>query len=212
MHARRNPKPQPGKAAPQRVRIIGGKWKRTLLPVADAQGLRPTPDRVRETVFNWINHLIEGRWPNVRCLDLFAGTGALGFEAASRGAARVVMVENHAPAVRHLEATRGKLEAADVEVRRADALLAVRDFARSGQRFDLVFLDPPYHQDWLVKILPECANLLAPDGLVYAESELPLDGAPAPAWLDGWEVVRADRAGMVFFHLLQRKSAPGIRA
>ncbi|WP_234814918.1 RsmD family RNA methyltransferase, partial [Noviherbaspirillum denitrificans] len=85
-----------GRRKPQQVRIIGGQWKRTPLAVLDAEGLRPTPDRVRETVFNWINHLLDGGWEQVRCLDLFAGTGALGFEAASRGAVRVVMVEDNA--------------------------------------------------------------------------------------------------------------------
>jgi 16S rRNA (guanine(966)-N(2))-methyltransferase RsmD len=89
--------------APQQVRIIGGAWKRTPLPVLDALGLRPTPDRVRETVFNWINHQLAGDWDSVDCLDLFAGSGALGFEAASRGARSVTMIDNHAPATRQLE-------------------------------------------------------------------------------------------------------------
>lgn len=201
-----------GRPAPQRVRIIGGQWKRSLLPVPDGQGLRPTPDRVRETVFNWINHLLDARWQGLRCLDLFAGSGALGFEAASRGAAQVLMLEHLAPAVRHLQATAARLGASQVEVRRADARIAVRELARAGARFDLIFLDPPYHQDWLEKMLPECEGLLASGGLVYAESEQPLDGEAAPAWIEGWEVVRADRAGMVFYHLLQRKSGSGIRA
>ncbi len=206
------PGPAPGKAAPQRVRIIGGRWKRTLLPVTDAEGLRPTPDRVRETVFNWINHLIEGRWEGLRCLDLFAGSGALGFECASRGAAHVLMVENHMPAVRHLQAVRARLDAAQVEVRRADALAGLRELQARGERFALIFLDPPYHMGWLEKLLPPCEDLLAPDGLIYAESEQALDGEAAPAWMQDWEVLRAGRAGMVFFHLLQRKSTPGIRA
>lgn len=205
-------RPPAGGAAPQRVRIIGGQWKRSILPVPAGQGLRPTPDRVRETVFNWINHLVEARWRGLRCLDLFAGSGALGFEAASRGAAQVLMVEHHAPAVRHLQAAAARLGASQVEVRRADARIAARELARQGERFDLVFLDPPYHQDWLEKMLPECAELLACEGLVYAESEQPLDGESPPAWMEGWDIVRADRAGMVFYHLLQRKSGPGIRA
>src|SRR5437764_6179211 len=82
-------------AVHHQVRIIGGRWKRTPLPVLDAEGLRPTPDRVRETVFNWLNHLLDGEWEKLNCLDLFAGTGVLGFEAASRGAARVTMVESN---------------------------------------------------------------------------------------------------------------------
>src|SRR6476469_1170465 len=91
----RRPAPKPRRThPPQQVRIIGGQWKRTPLPVLDRDGLRPTPDRVRETVFNWLGHLLDGNWATVRCLDLFAGTGALGFEAASRGAQQVTLVES----------------------------------------------------------------------------------------------------------------------
>lgn len=203
-----------GRAAPTRqVRIIGGLWKRTPLAVLDAEGLRPTPDRVRETVFNWLNHLLDGAWQEVACLDLFAGSGALGFEAASRGAARVLMVEANAPAVRQLEAAKDKLRAQQVSILRGDAFsvaqrLAARlDEAGKGEtRFDLIFLDPPYHWDWLAKMLPVCERLLAAGGLLYAEAERPLDGAAAPPWLAGWEVVRAAQAGMVHYHLLQRRN------
>lgn len=188
----------------QQVRIIGGQWKRTPLPVLDAEGLRPTPDRVRETVFNWLNHLLDGAWSNIRCLDLFAGTGALGFEAASRGAASVIMVEDNIGAVKQLEAVRTKLNAEQVTVRRGDALAVAKREADAGFRFDVIFLDPPYHREWLVKALPLCARLLTARGLVYAESELPLDGDAPPDWLAGWDVIRADKAGMVFYHLLQR--------
>jgi 16S rRNA (guanine(966)-N(2))-methyltransferase RsmD len=126
------------------VRIIGGQWKRTPLPVLDAEGLRPTPDRVRETVFNWITHLIDGAWEQVACLDLFAGSGALGFEAASRGARRVVMVENSGPAVRQLEANRDKLKADKLAIVRGDALAAVQSAAqREPGGYGLVFIDPP---------------------------------------------------------------------
>lgn len=218
-------KSQGKKTVPHQVRIIGGLWKRTPLPVADADGLRPTPDRVRETVFNWINHLFDGAWEGRACLDLFAGSGALGFEAASRGAARVLMVENHGPALRQLEAVKDKLQAAQVTVMRGDALARVRELAASlalvpaaagnaGRRegaFDVIFLDPPYHQDWLAKILPYCAGLLQPGGLVYAEAEVPLVGLEAP-WLAEWEIVRADKAGMVFYHLLQNRNMTGIQA
>lgn len=181
------------------------------MPVLDAEGLRPTPDRVRETVFNWLTHLLDGAWSNVACLDLFAGTGVLGFEAASRGAARVVMVEANTPAVKQLGATKGKLHADQVSIVRGDALsvaqaLLARD-AGPASGFQLIFLDPPYHQDWLPKILPVCAKLLVTGGLVYAESELPLDTEAPPDWLAEWKVVRADKAGMVFYHLLQRKIA-----
>lgn len=192
----------------QQVRIIGGQWKRTPLPVLDAEGLRPTPDRVRETLFNWLNHLLDGNWTNVRCLDLFAGTGALGFEAASRGAANVTMVEDNPAAVRQLEAVKAKLNAAHVQVRRGNALAIAASLAsmdsNAGSKFDVVFLDPPYHQGWLEKILPLCARLLADGGLVYAESEVPLDTETTPEWFAGWDVIRADKAGMVFYHLLHR--------
>lgn len=204
---------KPVNRGPHQVRIIGGQWKRTPLPVLDAEGLRPTPDRVRETVFNWITHLIDGDWARVACLDLFAGSGALGFEAASRGARRVVMVENSSPAVRQLEANRDKLKADAIAILRGDALAAARNAAqREPGGYSLVFIDPPYHQGWLEKVLPTCMTLLTPSGLVYVEAEFPLDGDDAPAWMQDWEVVRADKAGMVFYHLLQRKSSARIEA
>ncbi|HWT71039.1 MAG TPA: 16S rRNA (guanine(966)-N(2))-methyltransferase RsmD [Oxalicibacterium sp.] len=200
-------KPSPAKPAPGRVhqvRIIGGQWKRTPLPVPDAEGLRPTPDRVRETVFNWLNHLFDGAWEGVACLDLFAGTGVLGFEAASRGAAQVVMVESHAPAVRQLQMTRDKLHATQIDILRGDAWTLAQGMR---QRFNLVFLDPPYQKNWLEKMLPLCGSLLADGGLVYAESEVSLVSDTPPAWLAGWEIVRADSAGMVYYHLLRAKTA-----
>jgi 16S rRNA (guanine966-N2)-methyltransferase len=193
---------------PQQVRIIGGAWKRTPLPVLDALGLRPTPDRVRETVFNWINHLWNANWADAACLDLFAGSGALGFEAASRGAKSVTMIDSHSPVVRQLEVIKDKLKAENVAILRADALTAAQNMALRGQRFKLVFLDPPYHQEFLSKALPLCAGLLEPGGLVYAEAGAPLpfapdDGSPAPDWLAPWEAIRADKAGVVFYHLLR---------
>jgi 16S rRNA (guanine(966)-N(2))-methyltransferase RsmD len=196
--------------APRQVRIIGGQWKRTPLPVFEAEGLRPTPDRVRETLFNWLNHLFDGQWGGKACLDLFAGTGALGFEAASRGAGRVVMVEAFTPAARQLQAIKDKLKADQVAVVRGDAA-AIADGLqdREAGQFHAIFLDPPYHQEWLPRMLPRCANLLAPGGLIYAEAEFALDrvedGKCAPDWMADWEVVRADKAGMVCFHVLQRK-------
>ena len=197
---------------PQQVRIIGGLWKRTPLPVLDALGLRPTPDRVRETVFNWINHLWDANWADATCLDLFAGTGALGFEAASRGALAVTMVDSHSPVVRQLEAIKGKLKADNVAVLRADALVTAQNMAMRGQRFKLVFLDPPYHQKLLSKVLPLCADLLEPGALVYVEAGAalpfaPEDGSAAPDWLAPWEAVRADKAGIVFYQLLKLRNS-----
>ena len=201
------------------VRIIGGQWKRTPLAVLDAEGLRPTPDRVRETVFNWLTHLFDGAWERVACLDLFAGTGALGFEAASRGAARVVMVELNATAVRQLQATQEKLQATQVNILRGDAGAAAKNLlSRMGNprnaedRFQLIFLDPPYHQDWLAKMLPSCAQLLSDGGLVYVEAEHALDNESLPEWMSEWQVIRADKAGMVFYHLLQRKNGSQFQA
>ncbi|MES2129910.1 MAG: 16S rRNA (guanine(966)-N(2))-methyltransferase RsmD [Pseudomonadota bacterium] len=193
---------------PQQVRIIGGAWKRTPLPVLEAAGLRPTPDRVRETVFNWINHLWEGDWSAAHCLDLFAGSGALGFEAASRGAESVLMIDSHTPVVRQLETVKDKLKAGQVNLVRGDALAMAQGLAARGQRYDLIFLDPPYHQDFLAKALPMCKNLLKPGGLVYAEAGAalpfaPEDGSATPDWLASWESVRADKAGIVFYHLLK---------
>lgn len=206
-------KPSKPQRSGHQVRIIGGQWKRTPLQVLDAEGLRPTPDRVRETVFNWLNHLLDGTWERVRCLDLFAGTGALGFEAASRGAESVLMIENSQPAVRQLETTREKLKTDRVVIRRGDARSVAQQLAQAGgARFQLIFLDPPYHQDWLPAMLPLCLPLLADDGVVYAETEAPIDANALPEWLAGWTVVRADKAGMVCYHLLQRNRNAGIKA
>jgi len=189
------------------VRIIGGDWKRTPLPVLDAAGLRPTPDRVRETVFNWINHLRDGNWATATCLDLFAGSGALGFEAASRGAAAVTMVDSYTPVIRQLEEIKTKLRADNVQLLRGDALTVAQSLAARGQRFDLIFLDPPYQQDFLSRCLPLCAALLKEGGLVYAESgeSLVFEGESAqnqPDWLSPWQIVRADKASTVYYHLL----------
>jgi 16S rRNA (guanine(966)-N(2))-methyltransferase RsmD len=185
--------------APRQVRIIGGQWKRTPLPVPELEGLRPTPDRVRETVFNWIEHLKAGDWKRITSLDLFAGTGALGFEAASRGAAKVVLVESHPAALSQLMATKEKLRAEQVSVLRGDAL---RQMASMAGKFDLIFLDPPYQLQLLPQLLPLCRPLLAQDGLVYAEADAPFDVAPHPEWLTGWQVVRSSKAGAVHYGLL----------
>lgn len=192
------------KSSPQQVRIIAGQWKRTPLTVLDAPGLRPTPDRVRETLFNWLGFLFQSDWSNRRCLDLFAGSGALGFEAASRGAAQVTLVESYLPAVRQLEQLQERLKAGGLEIMRGDAMLLVKKLAALVPRYDVIFLDPPFHRDLLNQILPDCIALLQPTGLLYLEAEKQLAAQDLPPCLAGWEVVRADRAGKVFFHLLQR--------
>ena len=175
-----------------RVRIVGGLWRSRLIPVPRLPGLRPTPDRVRETLFNWLGQDLTG-W---RCLDLFAGTGVLGFEAASRGAEHVTLVERDARAAAALRETARSLDAAQVEVVRADAV----EFARSAPcRFDLVFLDPPYRMGLLEKVEPALERLLTPGGWLYAESEQPL------THLGRWTTIRGGHAGQVHFHLMRGK-------
>jgi 16S rRNA (guanine(966)-N(2))-methyltransferase RsmD len=191
------------------VRIIGGMWKRTPLPVLSAQGLRPTPDRVRETVFNWINHQRDANWADAQVLDLFAGSGALGFEAASRGAKSVMMIDSNVPVVRQLDEIKTKLKADNVQIMRGDALAVAQSAAARGQKFDLIFLDPPYQQEFLERCLPQCTRILQEGGLVYAESGAALEFEPGatPDWMAPWEILRADKAGMVFFHLLKLRES-----
>ncbi len=176
-----------------RVRIIGGAWRSRLISFPDQQDLRPTPDRVRETLFNWLGQDLTG----LRCLDLFAGSGALGFEAASRGAKQVVMVERERGACAALEANRKTLDATQVEIVRADAL----DFLRGGRGvYDVVFLDPPFSNDvWgaLFELLPRC---LADGARVYCESG---GNVAAPA---GWRIHKQGRAGQVSYQLLNRST------
>jgi len=174
-----------------RVRIIGGAWRSRLLAFPPRPELRPTPDRVRETVFNWLGQDLTGR----NCLDLFAGSGALGFEAASRGARRVVMVEHDAATFRALEASRTALDASAVELKRADALEFLR--AEDGV-YDVVFVDPPYRSDLWPRVAPLLPRHLAPQALVYLERA----GRAGP--LPGFEVWRQGRAGQVAYQLLKR--------
>ena len=180
-----------------RVRIIGGSWKRTPLPVLAVEGLRPTPDRVRETLFNWLGQDLTG-W---HCLDLFAGSGALGLEAASRGAAQVTMVEQNARLCRSLVAVRQRLGAAAVEIVQADALQWLT--TAPARRFDLILLDPPFHRGWVGKLLPRVGDVLADGGRVYVECESALTDAAASA-AAALRVIRSDRAGQVHYHLLAR--------
>ena len=178
------------------VRLIAGQWKRSKLPVAPVQGLRPTPDRVRETLFNWLGQNLSG-W---RCLDAFAGSGALGFAAASRGAAKVVLLEQDRSVAASLQASRERLHATTLSVQATEALAWM---ARApAQGFDLVFLDPPYDAGLLEPAMPLAARLLAPRGWVYVESGQVLPEAPWPEL--GLTLQRRGRAGSVHFHLLQR--------
>jgi len=185
---------------PHTIRIIGGDWKRTPLPVLDLDGLRPTPDRVRETLFNWLGQDLNGQ----NCLDMFAGSGALGFEAASRGAARVLMVERSGKAAAQIRANQAKLGARNIEIAEADALRLAASLAHGS--FDVIFLDPPFgDQAMLLRALELAAPLVAPDGAIYVECGDPLDLTGIDA-LAGWTIVREGKAGAVRYHLLRREN------
>jgi 16S rRNA (guanine(966)-N(2))-methyltransferase RsmD len=172
------------------LRIVGGKYRSRQLRVPARPGLRPTPDRVRETLFNWLGQDLAG----LVCLDLFAGSGALGFEAASRGAARVVMVEKDRVALAELERSRAALGAEQVSITAGDALAFLE---REPGRFDVVFLDPPFRQNDLPAILAKLAPRLLPAARVYVESDVPVD-ASFP-----WTELRRARAGQVSYQLLR---------
>ncbi|MDF1484816.1 16S rRNA (guanine(966)-N(2))-methyltransferase RsmD [Ramlibacter sp. H39-3-26] len=178
------------------VRIIGGQWRRTRLPVADRPGLRPTPDRVRETLFNWLGQDLAG-W---RCIDAFAGTGALGFEAASRGAAQVLLVEQDAALAAGLRALRARLDAAAVTVRRGDGVAALR--AAAPGSVDLVLLDPPFGAALFAPALAAAAPGVKPGGWIYLEA--PLAWGDAELRPFGLALHRHLRAGAVHAHLLER--------
>ncbi|MGH8750267.1 MAG: 16S rRNA (guanine(966)-N(2))-methyltransferase RsmD [Burkholderiales bacterium] len=174
-----------------KVRIIGGEWRSRLVEFPALADLRPTPDRVRETLFNWLGQDLTG----LTCLDLFAGSGALGFEALSRGAAKVVMVEKLRAAQRALAANAHNLQAQNLELVCADALQFLKS---DGRAYDLVFLDPPFGADYLPRLLAQLPARLAADAQVYVES------AHACAET-GWDVWRQARAGQVYYQLLKRK-------
>jgi len=179
------------------LRIIGGEWRRRVLRFPDALGLRPTPDRVRETLFNWLGQDLTG----LSCLDLFAGSGALGFEAASRGAVRVVMVERDPVAAGALRDNAKALAGSRVEIVRGDALQFAAMPRPEAERFDVIFLDPPYREGWLERLTPLLEGLAGEDTMIYAEAEHPV------ATLGAWSVVRQGRAGQVCYQLLQRQRA-----
>jgi 16S rRNA (guanine966-N2)-methyltransferase len=182
---------------PGEVRIIGGQYKRSKLPVADRPGLRPTPDRVRETLFNWLGQDLSG-W---RCADVFAGTGVLGFEAASRGAEEVLLCEQDPVLVEKIKALQVRLKAGMVKIERGDGVSLLRRLSPGS--LQLVFLDPPFESAALYEpALKAAAQAITESGLVYLE-------APAP-WTDeqlqplGLRLQRSGKAGAVHFHLLAR--------
>lgn len=176
-----------------KVRIIGGQWRSRIITFPDLPDLRPTPDRIRETVFNWLGQDLSG----LNCLDLFAGSGVLGFEAASRGAESVVMIDADAKVHRALQENKQKLQAAQVELLLMNAL---NFLASDARKFDVIFLDPPYRLECLPELLPKLAAHMKFDGLVYAESK--------GVWIPDqqWIVRRSAKAGVVHYQLLELKS------
>lgn len=199
MATSKKPAARPAAKAPSRpageVRIIGGQWRRSKLSVADKPGLRPTPDRVRETLFNWLGQDLTG-W---RCVDAFAGTGALGYEAASRGAKEVTLLEQDATLVAQLKKIKEQLKADAVSVQRGDGISALKAWPAGSA--DLVFLDPPFDAGLFEAALQAAARAVASGGYVYLE-------APA-AWTEeqlaplGLTLYRHLKAGAVHAHLLQ---------
>ena len=176
-----------------KVRIIGGEWRGRRLAVADKPGLRPTPDRIRETLFNWLAAVV----PEARCLDLFAGTGALGFEALSRGARCAVLVEQNRQLAQGLEETRAVLAAERAEIIHAEAIAWL---ANSHEPFDIVFLDPPFRRDYVKKACALLTNKghLTPAAYVYTETE-----QGAPSRVPGLMVLKQAHAGQVESRLYQ---------
>jgi 16S rRNA (guanine(966)-N(2))-methyltransferase RsmD len=175
------------------VRLVGGLWKRSKLPVPDRPGLRPTPDRVRETLFNWLGQDLTG-W---RVLDAFAGTGALGFEAASRGAAEVVLLERDAVLVHALQLSRQRLGATMLRVERTEAMSWLA--AAPARRYELVLLDPPFDSGLAAPAAALAARLVVPGGWLYLESGRPLTEAPP-----GLAAFRQLEAGAVHAQLWRR--------
>lgn len=175
-------------AAPQRVRIISGQWKGRLLPVIHKPGLRPTPNRIRETLFNWLQTYIEGS----ECLDLFAGSGALGFEAASRGASHITLIEKDPAIVQLLTQQVDSLQANTIEVRQSDGFNYLQHIEKT---FDIIFLDPPFNQFDLHTLLVKLAvlKILKPSAKIYVESPLGQLPEELPVGWSWWRRAKASR-------------------
>jgi 16S rRNA (guanine(966)-N(2))-methyltransferase RsmD len=172
------------------VRINAGEWRSRLLKFPDAVGLRPTPERVRQTIFNWLGQDLTG----LSCLDLFAGTGVMGFEALSRNAKAAVLVEKSTPVYKSIFQNKLALKAERAEVLNMDALAFLQ---KNQQVFDVIFLDPPYNQGFIDQVLPLLESHLSDQGVVYVEAEYALQDS------DGWHVFKHSKAGNVFYHLLK---------
>ena len=187
---------KPGKAinAAGEVRIIGGQWKRSLLPVANKPGLRPTPNRVRETLFNWLGQDMTG----LRCIDAFAGTGALGFEAASRGALDVLLVEGDAGLIAQLTKSKDKLKAAAIRIQRGDGIAVLQNQSKGS--VDVIFIDPPFDAPIYEKAIAAAAHAVNAQGAIYLEAPKPWTNEDLLPY--GLQLQRSGRAGAVHFHLI----------
>jgi 16S rRNA (guanine966-N2)-methyltransferase len=172
-----------------KIRITAGDWRSRLISVTDVTGLRPTPDRVRETLFNWLGQDLTG----LRCLDLFAGSGILGLEAASRGAENVVFIERDRQAYSQLQRNIDTFKDPRLHLVFGDALKCAAAVAKD---MDVIFLDPPYKLGLLEKVVPLLPLIAKPDALIYAEAEFTLTA------LGDWKVIKQGRAGLVHYHLL----------
>ena len=181
---------QKSKTKTNQIHINAGIWRSRLLKFPDAEGLRPTPERVRITVFNWLGQEMTEK----TCLDLFAGTGAFGFEALSRNAKSVTMVENSRPAYQSLLQNQTLLKAENCQVLHSDALIYL---ANNTQKFDVIFCDPPYNKAWLNKLLPILNQHLNADGVLYVEAEFAIENDAI------WQLKKQDKAGNVYYHLLE---------
>ncbi|AVH31788.1 16S rRNA (guanine(966)-N(2))-methyltransferase RsmD [Vibrio fluvialis] len=198
MLRRRQQNPSQKRAPSGQVRIISGLWRGRKLPVHDAEGLRPTTDRVKETLFNWLAQDI----PHAKCLDLFAGSGGLGFESASRQAEKVTMLEMNPQAFAQLKTNIAALKASNIEAVNTDTLAYLK---QPGQAYDVVFIDPPFRQGLLQETvqLLEQNGWLAANAMIYIESEkeLPLTELP-----ESWQLYREKLAGQVCYRLFERTS------
>jgi 16S rRNA (guanine(966)-N(2))-methyltransferase RsmD len=185
------------KTVKNQVKIIGGEWKRKNISFIDSPGLRPTPGRVRETLFNWLEQDLTGKV----CLDLFSGSGVIGFESLSRGALNVVMVEKSPQVFKTIQENKKLLQADRASLLLSDALMFLE---KNNTKFDIIFCDPPFNEGWEGKLFPQLANHLTADGLIYFESEVSLNEYSL------FKIIKKRKAGNVFYHLVTLKNNDSI--
>ncbi|CAM8363653.1 COG0742 N6-adenine-specific methylase [Candidatus Methylopumilus universalis] len=185
------------KTVKNQVKIIGGEWKRKNISFIDSPGLRPTPGRVRETLFNWLEQDLTGKV----CLDLFSGSGVIGFESLSRGAKNVVMIEKSPHVFKMIQENQKLLQADGAVLQLTDALAFLE---KNTTKFDIIFCDPPFNESWEGKLFPQLANHLAEDGLIYFESEASIKE------YNVFNIAKKRKAGNVFYHLVTLKNNDSI--